>query len=58
MMNAFDSTSLLNSLNKSDYPFPDLKETGFEKTDLIVPQKNIALALVKDYENTRNFPGN
>ncbi len=38
-------------------PLPELKDMGFESTDIEIPTLHIDNALIKRYDKTRNFPG-
>ncbi len=38
-------------------PLPELKDLGFEDTDVEIPVLDIDKALIKNYDKTRNFPG-
>ncbi|HRH39426.1 MAG TPA: deoxyribodipyrimidine photo-lyase, partial [Flavobacteriales bacterium] len=40
----------------ASFHFPSLAEIGFASTDLLVPTTELAIDVLKNYENTRNLP--
>ena len=38
-------------------PVPTLDEMGFEPTDIEIPSKTVSRGLIRNYDKTRNFPG-
>lgn len=38
------------------FPFPTLAEMDFEATDTEIPSKTVSRGLIKNYDDTRNFP--
>lgn len=52
----YPSESLLDKLISHSYPFLSLKDIGFEKTTISLPDYSISEKLISDYEATRNFP--
>ncbi|NNE29754.1 MAG: deoxyribodipyrimidine photo-lyase [Saprospiraceae bacterium] len=44
-------------LSIDDLPIPKLEDLGFDRTSLKFPPKEVKRSLVKNYEQTRNFPG-
>ncbi|MBU6341631.1 MAG: DNA photolyase family protein [Bacteroidetes bacterium] len=37
-------------------PFPDLDQIGFQKSPIPFPEASVARSLIRNYENTRDFP--
>ncbi len=53
----FQSEKLLNRLYKaSPYNFPELKEIGFSKSNILVPEPDISEELLNNYSTNRDFP--
>jgi deoxyribodipyrimidine photo-lyase len=50
----YDCESLFSNFYKSDFPFPTLKQIGFEESAIKVKPHN--LTLISNYEETRDFP--
>lgn len=38
------------------FPFPSLKDIGFEKTDASFPERVVKKSIISKYDETRNFP--
>jgi deoxyribodipyrimidine photo-lyase len=45
-----------NFYRTKSFRFPSLKEIGFEKTDLIIPQEDPGDELIRHYAETRDYP--
>lgn len=52
----YDSEKKLASSAKHDYPFLSLKDIGFEKTKIKLPDFDVSKSLIDHYEEKRNFP--
>lgn len=53
----FPSEDLLsNLLKKANKPIPSLKEIGFEKVDLHIPEADLSEGLIQQYHKTRDLP--
>ena len=52
----YPSESLLDKMVEHSYPFLSLKDIGFKKTSIVLPEYTISEKLVSEYEATRNFP--
>lgn len=52
----YKSEDLLDKLDNHHYSFLSLEEIGFSKSDIEVPKFDISDDLIKNYEETRNFP--
>ncbi len=44
-------------LDSSLFEMPTLNEMGFERSDLPMPSKSVAMSIIKEYDVQRNFPG-
>ncbi|MDG1572782.1 deoxyribodipyrimidine photo-lyase [Robiginitalea sp. M366] len=55
-MHYASETLLGNLANAVPAPTPALEDMGFQPTDIRVPDFNLGKTLVRDYEDTRNFP--
>ena len=44
-------------IKTTGYPFPSIKEIGFRETERNYPSKKIDLEIIKNYANTRDYPG-
>ncbi|GAA4237449.1 deoxyribodipyrimidine photo-lyase [Postechiella marina] len=54
---SFPSEKLLNNLIKNkDLPFLSLKDIGFKSSNQIIKNYKVSSTLIKNYEDTRNFP--
>lgn len=53
----YPGTSMENFIKNSRLPNFSLKDIGFKRSRLKVPDYNISPTLIRDYEKTRNFPG-
>lgn len=53
---AFPSEEYLEKITEHTYPFLTLKDIGFEPSVIQVPKCNIEETLIKNYQDTRNFP--
>ncbi len=45
-----------NFLQNTELPFLELKDIGFEKSEITVPKFNLSQLTIKAYESQRNFP--
>jgi len=55
---AYPSEKNLNAFLKSrPVPFPSLKEVGFDRTEMVIPDITIDPYVIQNYDNTRNIPG-
>jgi deoxyribodipyrimidine photo-lyase len=45
-----------NFIKTKPFPFPKLKELGFEKSSISVPQPEISEEIIRNYSKTRDFP--
>ncbi len=52
----YPSEELLHKITNHQYPFLSLKEIGFEKSMIALPDYDISDKIVANYESTRNFP--
>lgn len=53
----FPSEAHLDKLFQSQpFGLPTLKELGFEETDISIPEKKVNRGLIKNYDETRDFP--
>jgi deoxyribodipyrimidine photo-lyase len=56
-LKVFDTTSLLNNcLKKSKLPYLSLDDIGFEHSKIKVPDFKLSASLIKNYQETRNYP--
>jgi len=46
-----------NFIQNSNLPNPELKELGFEPSNISVPAYDVSGNMIKDYQGKRNFPG-
>lgn len=46
-----------NFIQNSNLPNPELKELGFEPSNISVPAYDVSGSMIKDYQGKRNFPG-
>jgi len=52
----YQSEDLLSNFIKHDYPFLDLSDIHFKKSNIEIPAFDVSKNLVEHYETTRNFP--
>ncbi|MFT3796051.1 cryptochrome/photolyase family protein [Flavobacterium sp.] len=52
----YKSESLLSNFTKHDYPFLNLEDIHFRKSEIEIPEFNLSKAMIEHYEATRNFP--
>lgn len=52
----YKSEELLDKIAQHHYSFLSLEEIGFSKSKIEIPNYNISDDLIKNYEETRNFP--
>lgn len=52
----YKSEELLDKIAQHHYSFLSLEEIGFSKSKIEIPNYNISHNLIKNYEETRNFP--
>ncbi|MFD2568132.1 cryptochrome/photolyase family protein [Pseudotenacibaculum haliotis] len=52
----FPSESLLENCKSTPYPFPELTDIGFVRSQTPVPEYIVTSNLIQTYEATRNFP--
>ncbi len=52
----YNSEDHLEKITSHSYPFLNLKDIGFEKSDIQVTPFDVSKVLIQNYEQTRNFP--
>ena len=52
----YNSEDYLSAIKSHSYPFLSLSEIGFETSKIKIPNYNISISLIDNYEATRNFP--
>ncbi|MDI1255809.1 MAG: deoxyribodipyrimidine photo-lyase [Flavobacterium sp.] len=55
-LHSYNSEDYLNNITGHFYPFLDLKDIGFTKSKIQVPDYDVSKTLIAHYEETRNFP--
>ncbi len=55
-LKTYQSKELLSNCIVHDYPFLDLDNIGFKKSEIEIPEFDLSKDLIEDYEATRNFP--
>jgi deoxyribodipyrimidine photo-lyase len=54
---AYPTEKYFSSLKKdTDSNIPTLREIGFDKSNIEIPERNLPESVVNNYHNTRNFP--
>ncbi len=46
----------LDEDGNTPYPLPSLAVLGFERSNLVIPSKSVAMGIIKKYDTTRDFP--
>lgn len=54
---SFNSEIVLKKIAKSSHPFPSLTSLGFKASSVTIPQADFPIAIIKKYEESRNYPG-
>ncbi|MVO08115.1 deoxyribodipyrimidine photo-lyase [Flavobacterium sp. TP390] len=52
----YKSEDKLDQIVKHNYPFLSLEDIGFKPTKIKLPEYNVSEKLMRNYEETRNFP--
>lgn len=56
VLNEVPSQKYLHKIINHNYPFLQLEDIGFERTEIELPTFDISESLINNYEVTRNFP--
>jgi deoxyribodipyrimidine photo-lyase len=52
----YKSHDFISGFVKHNYPFLDLNDIGFNKSEIEIPESDLSKDLIEHYEATRNFP--